>query len=331
MYIITIDTGTTNTRVKVWKNNMVISTGSVEAGVRNTAITGSKTMLQQGVKEAIQLALRSAGVTKDDISLFLASGMITSNVGLFEVNHIYAPAGLKELSDNMVQAEIKEVIDKPIWFIPGVKNKIFNIDIDNCDSMDIMRGEETETLGIIDTLKLKGPAVLILPGSHSKFVSINDKNQISGCITTIGGEMLSALTNNTILANSLKNSFADEIHEEMILKGAYFSNKAGLNRAGFLVRLLGLFAYYTVNEKANFLMGAVFGEDLIAIKNCDSFKMAPHTPIIIGGRSTFLRAFEILVKNDGFFDGEIQTIDDGLMRDMAGYGAIVAARARGLM
>ncbi|WP_286673715.1 MULTISPECIES: hypothetical protein [Symbiopectobacterium] len=42
MYSVTIDTGTTNTRVFVWQDNRIIAEASQAVGVRDTAITGSK-------------------------------------------------------------------------------------------------------------------------------------------------------------------------------------------------------------------------------------------------------------------------------------------------
>ncbi|MBO1928669.1 hypothetical protein J4731_02405 [Providencia rettgeri] len=37
MLIVTIDTGTTNTRVRAWKNNTVVREQSVEVGIRDCA------------------------------------------------------------------------------------------------------------------------------------------------------------------------------------------------------------------------------------------------------------------------------------------------------
>lgn len=331
MYIATIDSGTTNTRVKIWKDDKVVSDSQVEAGVRDTAVTGSKLKLQQGVKDAIDGAIQNAGITKDEVGLFLASGMITSGLGLYELPHVWAPAGIAELSSGMACRDICEVIDKPIWFLPGIKNNHKEIDIDNCELMDIMRGEETETFGIIEKIKINGPALIVLPGSHSKFVSINSENKVTGCVTTLAGELLSVITNNTILANALKSSFVEEINEEFILKGADYSNRVGLNRTCFSVRILDMFTKYTVNEKANFLLGAVFATDLLAIKNSGALHISPDLPVIIGGSKTLKRTFEILIKNDDYFKGDIKVVEDDIMKDMAGYGAIVIAKHRGLI
>lgn len=331
MYIATIDTGTSNSRVKIWKEGKVVSKSFVGVGVRDTAITGSKAKLYQGVKEAIKTALEKISIDSSEVYLFLASGMITSNVGLYEVPHVFAPAGVEELAKGMVSALVPEVIDKPIWFVPGVKNQLKDININNCEEMDIMRGEETETFGILENMKIGGPAVIVLPGSHSKFISINESGQITGCLTTLAGELLSVITNNTILANALKNSFVEVINEELIIAGADYAKKVGLNRTLFTTRILDQFTSYSVNDKANFLLGAVLETDLFAIKNSSAIGVSPDQALIIGGGKVLKRAFEILIKRDDHFTGKVHIVDDELMEDMAGLGCIAAAKVRGLI
>lgn len=331
MYIATIDTGTSNTRVKIWNQGRVIARSFAEVGVRDTAITGNKTKLFQGVKNAINTALEQKNLQASEVDLFLASGMITSNVGLYEVPHVWAPAGVEELAKHMVSAQISEVIDRPIWFVPGVKNCLRNVDIKNCEEMDMMRGEEVETFGIIESLKIEDGAVVILPGSHTKFVSLNRDKQITGCITTLAGELLAVLTNNTILANALDNSFVEKINEEFIIAGADYSRSVGLNRTCFTVRILDQFTAYTVNDKANFLLGAVLETDLTALKNSRALEVDPEQPVIIGGSEVLKRAFEILIKNDSYFTGGVHVVDNELMKDMAGLGSIITAKARGLV
>ncbi|MGA4923266.1 2-dehydro-3-deoxygalactonokinase, partial [Bacillus subtilis] len=66
----------------------------------------------------------------------------------------------------------------PIWFIPGVKNAVATVDVENIDAMDVMRGEEVETFGLLMQHNVKGPALIVLPGSHSKFILTDEKKQI---------------------------------------------------------------------------------------------------------------------------------------------------------
>jgi len=331
MYIATIDTGTSNTRVKLWSGGKVAASSFVGVGVRDTAISGSKTKLHQGVRSAIHMVLEQKNLKASEVDLFLASGMITSNVGLFEVPHVCAPAGVKELSEHMAAAQIDEVVEKPIWFVPGVKNTLRNVDLGNCEEMDMMRGEEAETFGILEGVELEASAVVILPGSHTKFISLNRDKQITGCVTTLAGELLAALTNNTILASALDNSFAGEADEDLILAGARYSREVGLNRTCFTVRILDQFTGYSTDAKANFLLGAVLENDIFSLKNSRALSFDPGQSVIIGGSKVLKRAFEILVKNDGCFTGDIHVVTDEAMKDMAGLGSIVIAKARGLL
>lgn len=98
MNILTIDTGTTNTRVTLWRDDVALCQAARQVGVRDTAITGNRTTLQRGVQDTIEAALQKAGLGIGQVDLVLASGMITSNVGLCEVPHLPAPAGLRDLA-----------------------------------------------------------------------------------------------------------------------------------------------------------------------------------------------------------------------------------------
>ncbi|QWU16107.1 2-dehydro-3-deoxygalactonokinase [Paenibacillus sophorae] len=330
MYAITIDTGTTNTRVNVWRDNEVVAEAFQPVGVRDTAITGSRQKLTQGVKTAIEEAMRTANVKTGDSVVILASGMITSNVGLYEIPHVPAPAGIQELAAAMVKAELPEIIDQPIWFVPGVKNNVPDLNLDTCETMDIMRGEEVEVVGITQKLQLEGPAVLILPGSHSKVVRIDGDNRITGCMTTIAGELLDVITKQTILANALQSSFAGELEEAVLLKGAAYAEKVGLGRTCFTVRILDMFSDLSINEKANFLLGAVLQADILAVKNSGALNVTPLLPVVVFGKELLREALIALIKHDPFFTGPVHSVGNE-HKALAGFGALAIARERGIL
>ena len=330
-YILTIDTGTTNTRVSLWNNATVIAHSANEVGVRDTAMSGSKDKLEQGVRKTILDTLAKANVTEDEIDLVLGSGMISSNVGLFELPHIPAPAGLQQLARGMVAVTIPTVFSKPIYLVPGVRNVVENIGLHNCEAMDMMRGEEVEVMGVIDQLGITGPAMLIMPGSHSKFVCIDEKNNILGCVTTLAGELLYVITHNTILAKSLDSDFAEFINPEMLLAGAQSAQTIGLGRTCFNVRTLDQFTIYQRNDRANFLLGAILGADLLTLKNSTAIKMMPGTPVIICCKPIMKEALALLIKNDDYFSGKVTVVSNEMQEHLAGYGAIKVATARGLI
>ena len=77
----------------------------------------------------------------------IGSGMISSNVGLFELP-LFAPAGPCR---GMVSVTIPECLVRA-----GVRNVVDNIGLHNCETMDMMRGEEVEVMSVIDQLGITG-------------------------------------------------------------------------------------------------------------------------------------------------------------------------------
>lgn len=331
MNIVTIDAGTTNTRSSLWRDGRLVARVQVETGVRDSAINGTNHALKQAVRDTIQGALAQAGVDPADVALALASGMITSALGLLEVPHLAAPAGLDELAQGMVKVAMPEVFAQPLWLIPGVRNHAEPVGLHNFEAMDMMRGEETEVVGLLARLQLEGRAMLIMPGSHTKLVSVDERHRIVGCATTIAGELLQAITRHTLIAQTLEADFAQQLAPQWLLAGAAAARKTGLARACFSVRTLGQFTASERNERANFLLGAVLSGDLLALKNSSAIQMRPDTPIVITGKPMLREALALLIQENGFFYGKRIVVSDEQQADLAGFGALAVARARGLL
>ncbi|MFT5875411.1 MAG: 2-dehydro-3-deoxygalactonokinase [Clostridium sp.] len=330
LYVITLDTGTTNTRVTLWKNKELVDKVSREVGVRDTAIDGNNVRLKSNIKEAIDEILKKNCLTLIEINKILASGMITSNVGLVEVPHLFGSVGIEELANGMVSHYIPDVVDKEIWFVPGFKNSSTEITLENCEAMDIMRGEEVEVIGLLERLNVKKEALIILPGSHSKFVSINRKGKITGCLTSLAGELISVITNNTIIAGALEHSLAKEFNHKMVVEGYKNGSKCGINRTIFSVRIIDQFTNLTVNDKANFLLGAVLSDDLKAIKNSSALEISSDSNVIIAGKDILKNSFKAIIEEDSYFKN-VEIVSNEQMENLAGFGVLSIARKCGLI
>ncbi|MEI8199620.1 MAG: 2-dehydro-3-deoxygalactonokinase [Eubacteriales bacterium] len=332
MFVATIDTGTTNTRVTIWKDASPEYTAHRPAGVRMTSINRSNNALVQAVREALAESVANVGITEADLKAILASGMITSDLGIFEVPHVVAPVSEADLAGQIVKALIPEVSESsPIYFIPGIKNRVNNLSAVNCEEMDIMRGEETEAFGIIARESLQGPAILVLPGSHTKFIYFNAHNQIEGCMTTLAGEMLMQLTEATILTDSLNAEYAEAIDEKWIIDGAESAKKVGLNRTASLIRILDLFTDASLKQRANFLLGAVVQTDITALLNSSIFHLKCGSRILVCSNSVFSAAMFHILKNTPVLTGKITQISPGAAQNLAGYGAIHLAQKAGII
>ena len=167
-------------------------------------------------------------------------------------------------------------------------------------AQDVMRGEETETLGILHLLGLNGPVLLALPGSHTKLLFVDSDKRISASVTTVAGELASAVASSTLLARSLETGNLGELDEEAAAAGFDAARRHGLGRSLFLIRLLHLLAGTDVDQRRSFLWGALVGTDVLALE-ADS-RLGPlargeqgEVEVLLGGSNPLRTLFGTLL------------------------------------
>lgn len=318
MYYILIDSGTTNSRARLVDEKLrVLDVKKVQIGVKQTAIDGNNEKLKSVIKELITEILEKNNISRDEIINVVASGMITSELGLCEINHIEVPVDKNKLKENIVKIRYEEFLDLEFIFIPGVKNKLEPDD--NFQYMDIMRGEEVEAIGLIEHLNLNDRGLIIIPGSHTKYIEINENKEIISSFSTLAGEVIDAIRNNTILSNILGGDLEYKVNKEFILKGYDSTCKYGLTRSFYNVRLMDMFTESSKEEKINYYMGAIMYDDIKAIEklvNLDEIKW-----IVISGNNSLKEIFEMLLK-DKFSDIQIDTVNSLDIENSLVKGAI---------
>jgi 2-dehydro-3-deoxygalactonokinase len=166
--------------------------------------------------------------------------MITSNLGLHELRHAEAPAGIDELALKIEKKVFPEIDGLPFYFIPGVRSGPSRATPNNANTIDIIRGEETEVMGALQELHLEGPLLYIHLGSHTKLIKVDRSNRIIGGRSTLAGELLQAIRGHTILRDSLPESFAESLDLTFLDEGWDNAREHGIFRALYLVRVLHL-------------------------------------------------------------------------------------------
>ena len=272
--ILIVDGGTTNLRVTAVSadDHRALAKSTAAGGVKHTAVDGNNHQLKRLLKQCVHDVLEQTGCTEADVERCIAFGMITSNMGLYEIPHLIAPVGIKELRAGMKRKVFPEIAPFEIEFIPGVRNFSGTVDEDTCAAMDMMRGEEVEAIGLYDAVKPNQAALFVLPGSHNKFVKMDEKGRIGGCMTSISGEMLDAITHDTILADALNHSFcsAETYDRHMAVCGAQACMNSGLGRAAFSGRILNTLGSMSADKVQSWLLGAVMAEDVRAMTAFES-------------------------------------------------------------
>jgi 2-dehydro-3-deoxygalactonokinase len=297
MNYVAVDSGTTNSRVWLMRGSKIVAKQQVAAGVRNTAIDGHNRALMQGIRHAI-LELRNSVSPGDRPETVIAAGMITSDLGLHEVKHAQAPVGIEDLAAGIQTRSFDETDDLQFHFIPGVRSGPTLANLQNVNSIDIMRGEETEIFGALEEFELRGPLLYIHLGSHTKLIQIDALQRIVGGASTLAGELLLSIQQQTILRSSLPESQVPALDEEFFQQGWRNCQRFGLTRALYQVRIFDLNSRFTKECLFSFLLGSLLCEEFRCL---ESFTPGAGAELVIlSGLPHLQPAWAHALKRSGF-------------------------------
>lgn len=301
--IIALDGGTTNTRLTLMEDGTVCGRVKLSVGIRD-----GKEPLIEALRGGIRRLLDDFSLCEAHISHIAASGMVTSELGLYNLPHIPAPAGKAELSKAAARVSLDGITQIPFVFIPGVKT--FASSGTPLDKMDIMRGEETEAVSILDRLGIEN-ATLILPGSHMKIVNC-ESGRIVDFSTSVSGELTRAAAENTILKNSIGDAFFRDPDADAINEGFRLADTLGAGSALFKLRVAGNFRGADKRTLYSMLLGIILHDDAAAIQR------SARGTVAVGGSNPFRCAYLTLLS--GKAENVIE-IPDELSENAAAYGA----------
>src|SRR5699024_4786163 len=139
-----------------------------------------------------------------------------------------------------------ERFNHPIVLISGVR-----------DGAEVMRGEETQLVGIAEFLAARGRVgemTVVMPGTHSKHVGVRNQ-AIASIATYITGELFDNLTTKGLLKESVHptDDGAPIDHWEGFDMGVEDSEKADVLNTLFKVRTNRLFNRLTERENYQYL------------------------------------------------------------------------------
>ena len=275
---ITIDGGTTNTRLRLVKDYQVVAESRLSMGAKDC--TFGNEIYKNLIKEKIRELLMVGKAEEKDVRAIIISGMLTSEFGLCNLPHIAAPVGINELHGSMKLMDVG-ISSIPCYFIPGVK-----IRSEDVYEIDMLRGEECEFFGISD--QLAPNSVCIMPGSHSKHIFSDERKGISSFRSFLSGEMICAFSQNTILSKSVDLSITN-LDEGALLSGYDCVRKFGINRALFQTRIMDTILGNSPEALYSFFIGAMLCEEVETLADCKK-------QIYICGQRSIRKAMMFLLK-----------------------------------
>ncbi|RUU84845.1 2-dehydro-3-deoxygalactonokinase, partial [Mesorhizobium sp. M7A.F.Ca.MR.176.00.0.0] len=176
-----VDWGTT--RMRVW---LIDGQGKVLAERRGD--DGLITAQQKGFSTILEGHLAAMGAPA--ALPVIICGMAGSRQGWLEAPYVTVPAPLSAI---LAGAASVPGQSHDIRIVPGLAQRL-------TDAPDVMRGEETQLAGA--GLPAKGRQLVCMPGTHSKWVLVED-GTVTGFGTWPTGELFSVLAAHSILRHSL--------------------------------------------------------------------------------------------------------------------------------
>lgn len=184
----------------------------------------------------------------------LMSGMVGSRQGWTEVPYVQCPAGLPEIARHLVR------VRDDAWIVPGLSF------VDESGVPDVMRGEETQLLGVLDAIG--DDCLVCLPGTHSKWARVRG-GRVVAFRTHFTGEMFAVLKSHSLLGRTLEDgppdpgAFAEGVDRS--------GDEGGLLHHLFGVRTRALFGDLEGPLGTSYLSGILIGHELRSMPGAGSF------------------------------------------------------------
>ena len=212
--------------------------------------------------------------------LALISGMAGSRQGWVEAPYCSCPAGFGDVAQRLA------------WVQPGRVAIVPGLSCEQLGVPDVMRGEETQIFGALSLLGVDN-GVLVLPGTHSKWVRVVDA-RIEHFATFMTGEFYALLRQHSILARTMHETDG-ELDEAAFERGVQHAVASGnLLHSAFSARTLALFDRLPAHAMPSYLSGLVIGEELRSQR-----LEAVSSPVIVIGSDVLTRRYTLGLRTLG--------------------------------
>jgi len=276
--LIALDWGTTSLRAyklaagAVVLEQRVLSSGIMQLPKTPRVINGGE--CTDGFELAFEEACGDWLDAQPDLPV-IACGMVGSAQGWREAAYCETPANVANLGNSL--QTLVSLRGTRVHIVPGV--------IQRSRLPNVMRGEETQVLGVLQNLPAEagGDLLIGLPGSHSKWVEV-----IDGCITHFDtfmtGEVFAVLSEHSILGRTQQQGAAFDglAFDRGVQVALSADGELGVLSTLFSARTLGLTGELAPTAQADYLSGLMIGHELAALAAVQRRRRhSVHLPAII--------------------------------------------------
>lgn len=239
-----IDWGTT--RIRAWamtRNGTVLAESKADEGLLTATELGFETVLQR------HLDILGAPYGTP----IMMCGMVGSRQGWVEAAYAKAPASLDAIAAQAVHVPFAGAEAR---IMPGVA-------LYDDFAPDVMRGEETQLMGINPAL-LSGPTLVAMPGTHAKWVRMEDRH-LTNFSTWLTGEMYSVFATQSILKHAIQGeqdnvSVQNTVFQTWVRRA--LTGEGGVMGEVFKIRAATLLNNMSAVDAAAALSGYMIGNEV---------------------------------------------------------------------
>jgi 2-dehydro-3-deoxygalactonokinase len=295
--LIALDWGTTSLRAyRLGEHGRVLEHRSLSAGIMQLPTT-ARQIAGQMCSDGFELAFDEAcgdWLDADPTLPVIACGMVGSAQGWREAVYQQTPASVAGLSSALVAVRSLRGVD--VHIVPGV--------LQRSELPNVMRGEETQVLGILGSLpasEADKPLLIGLPGSHSKWVRAVD-GRIVHFDTFMTGEVYAALSSHTILGRTMQRSdaFDTTAFDRGVAVAKSPSGAAGPLSTIFSCRTLGLTGSLAGTSQPDYLSGLLIGHEIVALAQLLRQHETNLPAVILIGSGPLLERYQRALNANGF-------------------------------
>jgi 2-dehydro-3-deoxygalactonokinase len=184
----------------------------------------------------------------------LICGMAGARQGWVEAPYLKTPTRLDGLHEGAMR------IDAPddVRILPGIAQA-------RADRPDVMRGEETQLLGVTEP---DFTGLVCIPGTHSKWIRI-EQGHVAAFSTYMTGELFSVISQHSILAHAVEPDGASAVDNVPFREGlaAALAAPSGLSASLFRLRAAQLLGFERRADGAARLSGLLIGTEIADVRH----------------------------------------------------------------
>ncbi len=301
---LSVDWGTSNFRLRlVEKSSMHVMKELVSSfGVKALY---AKWQQKEGDREFIFLHFLKQQIEQlgmnipTDIEIVI-SGMASSNIGIRELPYASLPFNIngKGLYVELIKHSL---FPYGFQLISGV-----------CSDSDVIRGEETQMIGLAGKEDLYRKSIFILPGTHSKHI-VCENGKITGFNTFMTGELFQVISTHTILKSSVEKPTPNFNDWKAFDDGVLISrDKLSILSSLFKIRARDILHKKSSMENYYYLSGILIGEEMASLLSisCDKIVLCAGNNLY----EFYKRAIQVLELCDRTIEIDEKNVEDSIFK-----------------